>query len=449
VLDKFQCREFAQFIEDTNSLYSGIFTKIMKTEVGKVLHSLRIISGVPQAKQIRRGTYRYTFTVMSYGLSFDTNTDTETPPGFPGGLPGSFDPKPTEWIQSTPNAGFDNYSDSLNLTGSSSRYAYVFNLDTQSAEYLQVTSTSDHGETWSKLANQPQFDNQEASGAGQGAIACSKDGSVIVACVGGSQKFISSNFGQSWIQIEDQTVNGFTVYDIAISGNGSSIFFASYTDNFLSIDGGETWERLIENLNSGSPGAPSVSRRCVMSASGNTIVVGFADGYGAISRDGGISWFPIPRYFGCNIEESTEVSRFSIEDLSISDDGSKIYAVTFQFFMSYSNDNGYSWNNIDRGALTGFGNEDGSLYYTDNSNRVQCSKDGSFAIFARPGEPENETINNGGACYIFDTTNGGVKIEPRGLVGNPIYYRDVELVRTGVSRFFVSGENGPTAYGRE
>lgn len=69
VCDGAQRSEFQTFLSDIN--YSGEFDKILRTEVGLVSHSLRIISGIPQPKEISNNVWAYSFTVYATELNLN------------------------------------------------------------------------------------------------------------------------------------------------------------------------------------------------------------------------------------------------------------------------------------------------------------------------------------------------------------------------------------------
>lgn len=229
ICDPRQSRAFQNFIEQVVGVNAGFFKKTINTELGPQQQLVRIVSGIPQAKQIRNVIWRFDFVIMTASINFS----------------GADVPEPE-------SAGFD-------IVPSAWRYIdmrKVFGINPGSA--VAVDSSDDGNVCYFG------FDSGRAARSFFGPI----------------------GFKQLPQYLGSGATAGSILNDLKCSSNGK-IAVAVFSTGHASItkDAGYTWAELPRYLNSGASGTDQI-RAVAVSGDGQIIVAVFSNGYASRSTNG-------------------------------------------------------------------------------------------------------------------------------------------------------------------
>lgn len=304
-----------------------------------------------------------------------------------------------------------------------------------------ILTSDDAGNTWTELTTAGERE--------WGSIACSSDGSLIVAGVSGiyggtsvGKLYISSDGGQSWTEGGEGSDQMWL--DLATSADGSLIAAATgwsqkYGYLWTSTDSGGNW---VEHREVGV--RPWVS--AAVSNDGSMIAALADSGYLYTSTDRGLTWV-----------EHTEVPEISFglpfwDDVAVSGDGTTIVLVGWGVgFVSL--DGGLSWSSTGYSGSSAALSLDGSGIWIVSNYRVYMSLDSgaSWETASFPAAGMNipspsdidasadgtKLLVGGNYDYIWTSTDSGVTWLQR--TSEKFRYVSVAISGDGTTLGFISG----------
>jgi len=267
-------------------------------------------------------------------------------------------------IQIVSNYDWDNVvSVSVDDTGSLDGKMYAMALSSDGSKACTVADdgyvwlSSDGGMTWAKDSSLG-IDEWRS-------VTMSPDGSKLLVCAKTGRVVLSHDAGSTWSELN----GGQSQYvDCSMSADGQTIALARRSVELeVSTDGGSTFSY----TSSGTTNSDDRSwNRVLVSRDGSKILLGvmpFASGGGFISSDSGATW-----------TRPTGVSNW--KDMTMSDDGSKIYVLADQECPESSprceNPTAKIWSSSDSGSTWQEEFPDGRAYW----NEILTSSDGSIVV---------------------------------------------------------------------
>ncbi len=308
-----QTRVFQNFCRNVVRTDSGFFTKKIKTETGVKQQLCRIVSGIPQARQIAFNAWAYEFTLMAARL----NTETTLAP-LPDDI--AIDLIPTLWRRFDVSSAFAGYDPGI-----------CYGVD------------------------------------------ASSDGSFIVAGFASGYLCRSFNKGVSFEAMTQYAGSGAPAgnYPVAVlcSSDGAIVFVAYYKGNAaISKDYGRTFTPMPKYLNSGAPDDGFSEVICAaMSADGSTIYVGCSSGYASKTSNTGASWTPLTRGVGLGLTTS------HVTSVACSANGSIVLFGGNKGRMSRSTNGGASFSTLTQTIEANESDIVKSIYHTDDFSKIITS----------------------------------------------------------------------------
>lgn len=304
--NKRQAREFKRFIFDVSGTAAGVFYKNMKTERGNGPQLVRILSGIPQPKQIASNAYSYSFSLEVIDFDFNESGNTGKK-----SLPENYTRDPGEFTSNDAAKGIGEQSFS-SISISRDRSSLLLGLSSGS-----VGLSKNLGGSFNRL---PAL---LASGAPYGSetlsVKISDNGRIMAALFDGGYTSISKDSGNSWKKLRVKSDD--LIHSMVMSGNGNVIvLFSNGTTAFRTVDGGEEFSSV--NLNNGDENDSPVVVSAI-SQDGRIIFASTDTGYCSICVDGTerFSVFSeLPVFMG--IIDTTNITATSC---AMSDDGANIF----------------------------------------------------------------------------------------------------------------------------
>jgi hypothetical protein len=255
----------------------------------------------------------------------------------------------------------------------------------------KLERSTDSGATWSQLSNSVTQSWHK--------VASSADGQVLAAAgLHGTALYVSTNGGTSWSTKDVGNWNG-----IAISDNGATmVAVASSRAIYVSTDSGTTW-----NNRETARGWADVS----ISNDGTKMIASVGEGKIYRSIDSGTTWEVLPN--------SPTKKHLSV---ACSSDCSTIIAGTNWEFVHYSSDSGASWYS----STTQIGWINDVALSDDGSKAFAAPYGQRFYLSAKaaPPAPTIGAVTATGAStatvsFTAPTTNGGSAITSYTAISNP------------------------------
>jgi hypothetical protein len=260
-----------------------------------------------------------------------------------------------------------------------------------SSNVTKLQRSTDSGATWSQLSNSVTQSWHK--------VASSADGQVLAAAgLHGTALYVSTNGGTSWSTKDVGNWNG-----IAISDNGATmVAVASSRAIYVSTDSGTTW-----NNRETARGWADVS----ISNDGTKMIASVGEGKIYRSIDSGTTWEILPN--------SPTKKHLSV---ACSSDCSTIVAGTNWEFVHYSSDSGASWYS----STTQIGWINDVALSDDGSKAFAAPYGQRFYLSAKaaPPAPTIGAVTATGAStatvsFTAPTTNGGSAITSYTAISNP------------------------------
>ena len=286
-----------------------------------------------------------------------------------------------------------------------------------SSNSTKLERSTDSGATWSQLSNSVTQSWHK--------VASSADGQVLAAAgLHGTALYVSTNGGTSWSTKDVGNWNG-----IAISDNGATmVAVASSRSIYVSTDSGTTW-----NNRETARGWADVS----ISNDGTKMIASVGEGKIYRSTDSGTTWEVLP-----NSPTKKHIS------VACSSDCSTIVAGTNWEFVHYSSDSGASWYS----STTQIGWINDVALSDDGSKAFAAPYGQRFYLSAKaaPPAPTIGAVTATGAStatvsFTAPSGNGGSSITSYTAISNPGGITG-SITQAGSGTISVTGLSPSTSY---
>lgn len=403
ICDARQSRAFKTFIYDVIGTTASPFYIKLKTERSSGQQLVRVISGIPQPKQVASNAWEYSFTLEALDFNFTESNDllnTSLPDNFVRDAQ-EFTPMIRGLATGTPSSSFSV------LTISRDRKTV---LACTIASGISISRNM--GGSWQSIALNIAFSNGTQNIVD---ASISDDGKNIFIVLTNGYTAYSKDNGITWAAY-DRMSNTSSAVSLSSSGDGSKLFLVHNDGSAsLSKNYGLSWVSLPYNLgNQDAINNGSFMSKIKVNQSGELVIATTNDGYVSLSINMGETFAVLPKNLGLPIAGNL------INDIAISNSGAIIYLVggnaagTEQFFAKSTN----------------FGSTFSAIPLVSIDNVT-----GNRALKSVACTPGGEVVYVGGIVdvnnndsVIFEIKNFGDAIERRAIKSNlqPQYLSTIE-----------------------
>jgi hypothetical protein len=281
---------------------------------------------------------------------------------------------------------------------SSGRYLYACSPS-------KLAASSDYGVTWASIKP------SGAAGTAWKKVACSTDGSKVIACEYGGRVWISTNYGSTWTDADPLSDDTNHNWSSVASDSDGSVLVASRSGAhiYVSTNSGADWTE----RDPGSAGHVDWDKVTCSGDGAKIMAAYYTSGKIYASTDTGANWSQV-KPFG-------EGATGGIDDIFISNDGSTFLACSKAFYcVMRSTNDGAAWTDISPVATTQWTRACSDYDYSHimlasyhpSSNGLLYYSDDGGTIWKYP-KPEGAVNSAWGAVAMDqDGTNFIVAVSP-------------------------------------
>lgn len=395
--DKYNCQDFIEFFYQVSSYYAGYFKKTIAVQGAMRQQIMRIVSGIPQAKQVRDTFWEFSFTVEIPKLNTETETveyDRVSP--YPYGYVNA----PNMWQPMRRGAEYADVNVNAIDVSDDGRTVVV------AMDGGRAAVSRDGGWSFYKLQ---RYLGTGVAGSNVITAAITSDGNKVLFGLSNGTMSISTNSAKSFTAIVQPTESlGADLNTLSMSKDGGRII-AGYSNGYMftSEDDGATWTVLFQGVTGASAIQPLSS---TIADDGETFFFGMQDGHVTMFTSSGAARTELVRGFG------TGVFNDVITMASTRDGESFVYAALDDGHVARLNGHTYNtYTVLSRGLAY---NADGSPY--PNTLSIAVSPVSDTVLFGMEGGKFSVSEDNGNTLSKIGNSlrSGGTAQNFNAVAGN-------------------------------